>query len=238
MKLAGLVIGGFGLPQRLQVAIDAHQGHSEHLAELGLRQRQRAGIAFHQPGKFGAMELLAEEMRDPCRAVTAAVVGDAFAEDCRIDQGFAPNRESDGRSLRKCLHQLIVGNRADDGTSQRHRPNGPYAEETATVHPANRPDSAAPNTAGHRPARCDTCAMTPSTTIAAAVGRSPWRMNSSPLVSSRISQRRRRSAAMSAASTGEWYFSFRKRMSIGAMLSPPGLTPEQRAKFRFRFCVK
>ena len=90
-QFARPVIGGFGLPQRLQVPIDAHQRHSEHLAELSLREWQRTRVGFHEPSEFGPVELLAKEMRDPRRAMTAAVIGDAFAEDGRVYQGFSPN---------------------------------------------------------------------------------------------------------------------------------------------------
>jgi hypothetical protein len=47
------MIGGFRLPQRLQVPIDAHQRHSEHFAELSLREWQRTSVGFHEPGEFG-----------------------------------------------------------------------------------------------------------------------------------------------------------------------------------------
>ena len=47
-------------------------------------------LDFFKPGKLGPVELLAEEMRDSRRAMTTAVIGDTFAEDCRVDQGFAP----------------------------------------------------------------------------------------------------------------------------------------------------
>jgi hypothetical protein len=68
-QLAGSVIGGFGLPQRLQVSIDTHERHAEHFAELGLSERQRARVGVCEPGEFGSMKLLAEEMSDPCRLV-------------------------------------------------------------------------------------------------------------------------------------------------------------------------
>lgn len=114
---ARFVIGGFGSPQRLQMAIDAHQRQAEHLAELSLRERQRTGIAFRQPGEFGALELLAKEMSNPRHTVPAAVVGDTFAKDRRVDQGFPPDGESDAGPLRKHGHELIVGNRTNQGAS-------------------------------------------------------------------------------------------------------------------------
>jgi hypothetical protein len=47
------VIGDLGLPQCLQVPINGHQRHSEHLAELGLSEWQRTSVGFHEPGEFG-----------------------------------------------------------------------------------------------------------------------------------------------------------------------------------------
>lgn len=80
-----LVIGGFASPQRLQVPVDGHQRHSEHFAELRLCERQRTRIAVGEAGDFCSVELLAKEMREPTRSVSAAVVGDAFAENRRVD---------------------------------------------------------------------------------------------------------------------------------------------------------
>jgi len=71
-ELAGPVIGDLGLPQCLQVPINGHQRHSEHLAELGLSEWQRTSVGFHEPGEFGSIELLAKEVRDPRRTVSAA----------------------------------------------------------------------------------------------------------------------------------------------------------------------
>lgn len=81
---ACLVIGGFASPQRLQMPVDGHQRHSEHLAQLSLCERQRTSIGVGEAGDFCSDELLAKEMRDPARSVSAAVVGDAFAEYRRV----------------------------------------------------------------------------------------------------------------------------------------------------------
>ena len=118
-QLARPVISGFGLSQRLQVAIGAHQRHPEHFAELGLCERQRTSVVLHEPGEFGPIELLAKEMRDPRRAMTAAVVGDALAEDRRVYQRFSPNGESYRGALREHFHQLFVGNGANQSASHR-----------------------------------------------------------------------------------------------------------------------
>jgi hypothetical protein len=78
------MIGGFGLPQCLQVPINTHQRHSEHLAELGLSEWQRTSVGFDEAGEFGSIELLAKEMGESGLTVSAAVISDAFAEDRRV----------------------------------------------------------------------------------------------------------------------------------------------------------
>ena len=78
------MISRFGLPQRLQVPIDTHQRHSEHLAELSLCEWQRASVCFHESDKFGSIELLAKEMRNACGSMSTTVVGNGLAEDRRI----------------------------------------------------------------------------------------------------------------------------------------------------------
>jgi hypothetical protein len=70
-QLAGSVIGGFGLPQRLQVSIDTHERHAEHFAELGLSERQRARVGVCEPGEFGSAAL--ESM---CKALGLNIVDD------------------------------------------------------------------------------------------------------------------------------------------------------------------
>ena len=117
-ELAGPVIGDLGLPQCLQVPINGHQRHSEHLAELGLSEWQRRSVGFHEPGEFGSIELLAKEVRDPRRTVSAAVVSDALAEDRGVYQRFSPNGQSYCGALPKCFHKLLVGNGANQGASQ------------------------------------------------------------------------------------------------------------------------
>ena len=98
--------------------INGHQRHSEHLAELGLSEWQRTSVGFHEPGEFGSIELLAKEVRDPRRTVSAAVVSDALAEDRRVYQRFSPNGQSYCGALPKCFHKLLVGNGANQGASQ------------------------------------------------------------------------------------------------------------------------
>ena len=76
-------------------------------------------LGFREPGEFGSIELLAKEMREPRRAVPAAVVSDAFAEDRRVYQGFSPNGKSYRGAFPKCFHKLLVGNGANKGASHR-----------------------------------------------------------------------------------------------------------------------
>lgn len=83
-QLAAFVISGFGSPKCLQVTINGYQRHSEHLPELGLCKRQGTSVGVGQASDFGPIELLAKEMRDPRRSMSAAVVRNAFAEDRRV----------------------------------------------------------------------------------------------------------------------------------------------------------
>ncbi len=63
------------------------------------------------------MELLAKEMRYPRHAMPAAVVGDTFAENRRVNQCLSPNGKADRGMLLKCFHKLFMGNGANQSAS-------------------------------------------------------------------------------------------------------------------------
>jgi hypothetical protein len=86
------VIGDLGLPQCLQVPINGHQRHSEHLAELGLSEWQRRSVGFHEPGEFGSIELLAKEVAIravPCRLLLLVMLSRKIAASINVSRQTA-----------------------------------------------------------------------------------------------------------------------------------------------------
>lgn len=86
---------GLGLAQFHQRAADGGQRRGKRFCELGLGERQPADSGFDDADFFSAVILFAEKMGEAHLQFAAAVVGDGFAEDGGVDQGFLPEREAD-----------------------------------------------------------------------------------------------------------------------------------------------
>src|SRR4051812_909044 len=89
---AFLEIHGAGGTKILQGAVHGGNRHAEALSELHQADRRGEARAIAQAGGAGAIEQLAKQMAHPRRHVAGAVVGDRFAKDRGVDQGFAPDR--------------------------------------------------------------------------------------------------------------------------------------------------
>src|SRR5262245_14194867 len=81
LEAAALELDRTRLAQLLQRAADRGQRDAERLAELYLRERERARALLGMATGAGAVILLAEEMREPRARGACAVVGDGGAED-------------------------------------------------------------------------------------------------------------------------------------------------------------
>lgn len=93
-QMAVVEFHGFCFAQFDQRAADGGQGRGQSFGELGLRERESAHVCLHEAGFFGAVILFAEKMGEAHLRFAAAVVGDGFAKDGRVDQRFFPERET------------------------------------------------------------------------------------------------------------------------------------------------